>query len=82
MYDSVEAFEKVFIYLMDGKTPISYWKGDVNQFTNPEAKYQWIILQNDKSIGKVKESYMAGIIQVKISIRKRGLLEHEAYDYF
>ena len=64
--------ENIYVYLMDGNTPICYWKGKVKDFTNPDPKYQWLILKNDKAIGKVKEDHEAGMIQFKFSINSKA----------
>lgn len=48
---------RVYIYLMDGKNPVSYAQKDISLFTDPNAKYHWVELQPDLSIGKVKEHY-------------------------
>ncbi len=32
VYTSVEDLEKIFVYLLDGETPICYWKGLLKDF--------------------------------------------------
>lgn len=62
VYPTIKQMENIFVYLMDGSTPICFWKGKVSEFTDPNPKYRWIILKNDKSIGKVSEDHEAGMI--------------------
>ena len=50
------------MYLLDGDKKICYWKGKVSDFTNSDPNYQWLILKNDKSLGKVEEDHEAGMI--------------------
>ena len=33
--------EKVYIYLMDGNTPICFWKGNINDFQDRNPKFKW-----------------------------------------
>ena len=53
---------------MDGDTPVCFWKGKISDFADKNPKYRWLSLHNDQVIGKVDESYNAGMIQVKFSI--------------
>ena len=61
----------MFVYLMDGSKPICFWKGKVSDFTNPDPKFQWLILKNDKAIGAVDKDHEAGMIQMKFSIHSK-----------
>ena len=70
---TVEQMDTIFVYLLDGSVPICYWRGKVSDFTNPDPKFQWIILKNDKSIGKVAEDHEAGMLQFKLSINNKQL---------
>ena len=65
--------ENVYVYLMDGKVPICYWKGKVSEFTNPNAQFRWLSLKNDKAIDKVSEDHEAGMIQMKFSINAKNI---------
>ena len=40
----------------------------MSDFTDPNPKYQWLILKNDKAVGKVSEDHEAGMLQFKLSI--------------
>lgn len=71
-YPTIEQMDNIFVYLMDGKVPICFWKGKVTEFTNPDPSYRWIILKNDKAIGKVAEDHEAGMIQLKLSINDKN----------
>jgi hypothetical protein len=53
---------------MEGENPICYWKGNTEDFANPNAQIQWVELINDLSVGKIKEPERAGIIGFKLSI--------------
>jgi hypothetical protein len=68
IYQSVEEMDKVFVYLMEGDSPICYWKGGVTEFTDPDPKFRWIHMKADKAVGTVKKDYEAGMIQFKMSI--------------
>ena len=70
-YPDVESMDNMFVYLMDGSTPICFWKGKVKDFADPDPKYQWLILKNDRAIGKVDEDHEAGMIQIKFSINSK-----------
>ena len=75
--------DKMFVYLMDGDYPICYWKGKVSDFTDPNPSYQWIILKNDKAVGKVSEDHEAGMIQIKLSINNatmNGPVDFKTFD--
>ena len=55
--------DRIYIYLMDGKDPICYWKGQASEFTDPDPqKYRWFVMKNDKALGKVENDYEAGLI--------------------
>jgi len=43
-YPNIEQMENIFIYLMDGKYPICFWKGKVSEFLDPNPSYRWLIL--------------------------------------
>ena len=75
--------DNIFIYLLDGSTPICFWKGIVADFTNSDPKYQWITFKNDKAIGKVSEDHEAGMLQIKLSINNKtenGSVDFKAFD--
>lgn len=36
-YGSIDDIGRIFVYLMDGDSPICYWKGYAKDFTNPNA---------------------------------------------
>lgn len=75
--------DSVFVYLLDGSYPICYWKGKVSDFTNPDPKFQWIILKNDKAIGRVSEDHEAGMLQIKLSVNNKqmnGPVDYKTFD--
>lgn len=56
---------------MDGDDPICFWKGQCSEFLEPSPTFRWLPLTNDLARGKVKNSYDAGMIQVKIAINHK-----------
>ena len=62
------SFPKVFIYLMDGTKPISFWKGDITQFQDPNPSFRWVSLQIDKALSKIEGS-KAGFLSFKLYVR-------------
>ena len=73
VYPTIASMENIYVYLMDGKVPICYWKGKVSEFTNPNAENRWLTLKNDKAISKVSEDHEAGMIQMKLSINAKNI---------
>jgi hypothetical protein len=72
-YKTIEELDKVFIYLIDGGEPVCFWKGEAKDFESPNPHLKWYPLQADGSIGKVKHSYEAGMIQLKMTINNKTL---------
>ena len=64
--------QHVFVYLMQGDTPLCFWKGEIANYKSSEPKLRWVTLKNDLAIGKVKNCYEAGMIQLKLSINSRA----------
>ena len=71
-YKDIYDIGKIFIYLMNGKDPISYYKADIETFMNQSPEIQWFEMNPDLSIGKIKDHYKSGIISVKISIHNKS----------
>jgi hypothetical protein len=67
-YPDVESMERIYIYLMDGDLPVSYWKGMAKDFTDPNAQFKWVSLIADKSIKKITKPHKAGIISFRLTI--------------
>ena len=57
---------------MDGNYPICYWKGNAIEFSDMNPELRWVSLVNDKSVGKVKDSFSAGMISFRLSISKKS----------
>ena len=72
-YPNVEQMENIYVYLMDGSYPICYWKGKVTEFLDPNPSYRWLILKNDRAIGKVENDHEAGMIQMKFAINAKNI---------
>ena len=62
VYTSVEDLEKIFIYLMDGDSPVCYWKGMVKDFQDPNPQFVWLPFTGDLSIGTVSDQSTAGML--------------------
>lgn len=60
--------DTIFVYLMDGKVPICFWKGKVSEFKELNPNYRWLGMKADKSLDKVENDYDAGLISIKLSI--------------
>ena len=67
-YHNIEEVDRVYVYLMDGDTPVCYRRFDVEQIADKNPEFRWLGLINDKSIGDVKEHYKAGILQMRLYI--------------
>lgn len=82
-YQDAYDMGRVYVYLMDGKTPICYYKEHIKNFLNPNPKTKWIQMQPDLAIGSCKEAHKAGVISVKLSVHDRGLngaIDFKEYD--
>jgi hypothetical protein len=64
---------------MDGDTPVCFWQGMVTEFLDPNPKPRWIPLQCDLALGKVKDSWMAGLVSVKIAISHKRVTGNVNY---
>jgi hypothetical protein len=51
----------VFVYLMDGKKPICYWRGTCLDFKNPEAPQHWCAFTVDKAVAPKIQDHEAGL---------------------
>lgn len=72
-YTSIQDIGTVMVYLNQKFTTVSdkrvcYWKGSINEFTNPNPEIRWLEMIPDFAIGEVKEHFKAGIIGIKFSI--------------
>lgn len=72
-YPSIEQMENIFVYLMDGSYPICYWKGKMTDFMDPNPKFQWLTMKNDRAVGSVSEDHEAGMLQFKLSIHPKHM---------
>ena len=61
-YKTNDNIGKVFVYLMNGKDPICFWKGSVLDFFDKDPKMQWFPFTNDMAVGDVDEAYKAGMV--------------------
>jgi hypothetical protein len=63
-YRSLEEFPIVFVYLMKGNKAVCFTKLNAHDYADPFAELNWIELEIDKTVGEVKDSRQAGLIQV------------------
>lgn len=56
---------------MQGDKAISYFKSDIENCIDPNAKLHWLEMVPDLAIGRIKDSHKAGIISVKLSIHDK-----------
>lgn len=74
---------RVYVYLMDGKNPVCYYKEHMKNFLDPNPKTKWIQMQPDLAIGSVKEAHKAGVISLKLSVHdktKDGPINFKDFD--
>jgi hypothetical protein len=62
---------RVYVYLLDGDTPISFTSLDIAEFMDPNPQLKWLELSPDLAIGKVKEPHKAGIVSIKLAIHDK-----------
>ena len=67
-YSSVEAMPDVWVYILNGDSPIWYYRGNPSNFVDPNPDMTWAPLINDKSVGAITESYKAGMISFRLTI--------------
>lgn len=81
-YLDIQDIGTVFVYLYKGKKRVSYWKGNIMDFINPNPEMKWIELMPDFAVGEVKEHYKAGIVGIRLSIHdvsKNGQIDWQDY---
>jgi metal-sulfur cluster biosynthetic enzyme len=61
---------KLFIYLMDGDTPISHTVVSMLDLMKPEAQWKWVQFARCPVINEVANDYEAGLISIKMSIHR------------
>src|ERR1017187_9298011 len=59
---------RVFVYLMQGSTPICFYSAPTADFLDPNPKMKWISFNPDLAIGKVTDVNKAGLLSIKLSI--------------
>ena len=83
VYPNLKQMDRLYVYLMKGDVPVCYWKGTAEEFMDPNPKYRWLVMKNDKAIGKVENDYEAGLIQIKMSINQKhtnGAVDYKQYE--
>lgn len=61
VHQHLHTFPYVFIYLMDGKKPVCFWKDLCTNYVDPEAKPRWVPFEPDLALGKVTKPHIAGL---------------------
>lgn len=82
-YQDIYDMGRVYVYLMDGDTPISFTSLEISEFMEPNAQLKWLELQPDLAVGKVKEPHKAGIVSIKLAIHdktKNGPIDFQQFD--
>lgn len=72
-YIDIYDIGSVFIYLVQkmrigGPKRVCYYRGDIEEFLDPNPDLKWLQFSPDLSVGEVKEHYRAGIIGIKLSL--------------
>ena len=65
-YQSIKRFPTVYFYLMDGDYPICYYRTSMLEFTDPNAKINWVEFDPDLAVGYVKEVHKAGLFSFRL----------------
>jgi len=60
-FKKTDNVSRVYVYLMDGSTPVCFWKGKVSDFLDPNPILKWYPLTCDLSVGEVTEAHKAGM---------------------
>jgi hypothetical protein len=68
VYPSVADLGRIYVYLMDGSSPICFWKGNVADFQDPDPKLKWYPFTADLAVGSVTDQHKAGMFSMKMSI--------------
>lgn len=74
---------RVYVYLMDGKSPICFYKEHIKNFLDPNPKTKWVQLHPDLAIGSVTDPNKAGLISFKLSVNdktKNGPVNFKDFD--
>jgi len=69
-YVDIADIEHIFVYLMDGKTPIAFAKFVATQFIDPSPKLFWTQFKVDKAIDAISDSkaHKTGLFSLKMTI--------------
>lgn len=63
----------IFIYLckkysIGGWKRICFYKGTVEEFSDPNPPVRWLEMIPDEAIGEVEEPHLAGIVGIRLSL--------------
>ena len=59
-YVDCHDFDKVIVHLMDGDTPVCFFKDDIENYLDPNPAMQWHSFLPDLSVKKVKKPDQVG----------------------
>jgi hypothetical protein len=82
VYKDLYDIGKIYIYLMSGSDAICYYKADIEEFMDPNPQWKWVQMIPDLSVGKVKDTYKAGVISFRLSIhdkRQGGPIQYKDF---
>ncbi len=68
-YCHMDEMADVFVYLLNEKGDrICYYRKNVKDCLEPEAKVEWLCFKPEFCVGVVEEAYQAGFLSLKIYI--------------
>lgn len=79
----INDFSKVIIQLMDGSTPICYYKAPIQKFLEPNPKLEWYQFLPDNCVKKCKHPHEVGQFSLKLSlhdITSNGPMDFSIHD--
>jgi hypothetical protein len=67
-YVDCHDFDKVIVHLMDGDTPVCFFKDDIANYVDPNPAMQWHSFLPDLSVKKVKKPDQVGQFSFRLSL--------------
>ena len=67
-YVDCHDFDKVIVHLMDGDTPVCFFKDDIENYLDPNPAMQWHSFLPDLSVKKVKKPDQVGQFSFRLSL--------------
>lgn len=82
-YVDCHDFDKVIVHLMDGDTPVCFFKDDIANYVDPNPAMQWHSFLPDLSVKKVKKPDQVGQFSFRLSLHDvsaNGPIVFKEYD--